>query len=79
MIGGFSRFGTSKQITLGVLILIFIKLSESYANDLMLKSQGNWLALYLPIIIGLSIFGLLIFAASNQKFLTAKKQLRETT
>ena len=77
MIGGYSRFGTSKQISLGVTILVFIKISESYANDLMLKSEGNWLALYLPIFIGFSIFSFLIFLASNQKLLGNKKQSSE--
>ena len=77
MIGGYSRFGTSKQISLGITILVFIKISESYANDLMLKSDGNWLALYWPVFIGLSIFSLLIFLASNQKLLGNKKQLSE--
>jgi lipopolysaccharide export system permease protein len=77
MIGGYSRVGTSKQIALGITILILIKISESYANDLMLKSEGNWLALYLPIFIGFSIFSFLIFLASNQKLLGIKKQLSE--
>ena len=77
MTGGYSRFGTSKQISLGITILVFIKISESYANDIMLKSDGNWLALYLPILIGFSIFSFLIFLASNQKLLGNKKQSRE--
>jgi lipopolysaccharide export system permease protein len=77
MIGSYSRFGTSKQIFLGIGILIFIKISESYANTLMLKSEGNWLALYMPILIGFSIFSFLIFLASNQKLIGNKKQPRE--
>ena len=77
MIGSYSRFGTSKQISLGISILIFIKISESYANTLMLKSEENWLALYMPILIGFSIFGFLIFLASNQKLIGNKKQSRE--
>ena len=67
MIGEYSRFGTSKQIAAGIGILIFIKISESYANELMLKSEGNWLALYLPIFIGFTIFGFMMLIASNQK------------
>ena len=77
MIGSYSRFGTSKQISLGIGILIFIKISESYANTLMLKSEENWLALYMPILIGFSIFSFLIFLASNQKLIGNKKQSRE--
>ena len=67
MIGEYSRFGTSKQISAGIGILIFIKISESYANELMLKSDGNWLILYLPIFIGFTIFGFIMLIASNQK------------
>ena len=77
LIGSYSRFGTSKQISLGISILIFIKISESYANTLMLKSEENWLALYMPILIGFSIFSFLIFLASNQKLIGNKKQPRE--
>tara|TARA_B100000902_G_scaffold12332_1_gene15038 strand:- start:318 stop:1409 length:1092 start_codon:yes stop_codon:yes gene_type:complete len=77
MIGSYSRFGTSKQISLGIAILIFIKISQSYANTLMLKSEENWLALYMPVLIGFSIFSFLIFLASNQKVIGNKKQPRE--
>ena len=73
MIGNYSRFGSSKQISLGIIILIFIKISESYANELMLKSQGNWLHLYLPILIGFSIFSILMVLASKQNLLSNKK------
>ena len=69
MVGDYSRFGASKQISLGVGILVLIKFSESYANELMLKSQASWLALYLPVLMGFLIFSLMMFLASNQKLL----------
>ena len=78
MIGSYSRFGSSKQISLGIIFLILIKISESYANELMFKSQGDWLHLYLPILIGFSIFSILMFLASNQKLLSNKKSLGGT-
>jgi len=78
MIGSYSRFGSSKQIALGIIFLILIKISETYANELMLKSQGNWFHLYLPILIGLSIFSILMLLASNQKLLGNKKSEGET-
>ena len=78
MIGSYSRFGSSKQIALGISFLIFVKISESYANELMLKSQGNWLPLYLPVLIGFSIFSILMLLASNQKLLGNKKSVGET-
>jgi hypothetical protein len=43
----------------------------------MLKSEENWLALYMPVLIGFSIFSFLIFLASNQKLIGNKKQPRE--
>ncbi len=79
MIGDYSRFGTSKQISVGILILILIKLSESYGNELMLKSQGNWLALYLPVLIGILIFSFMILLASNQKLLGRSSRESENT
>jgi lipopolysaccharide export system permease protein len=77
MMGSYSRFGTSKQISLGIGALIFIKISESYANILMLKSEENWLAMYMPILIGFSIFSFLMFLASTQKVIRNKKQPSE--
>ena len=79
MIGDYSRFGTSKQISVGIVILILIKLSESYGNELMLKSQGNWLALYLPVLIGILIFSFMILLASNQKLLGRSSRESENT
>ena len=79
MIGDYSRFGASKQISVGIVILILIKLSASYGNELMLKSQGNWLALYLPVLIGILIFSFMILLASNQKLLGRSSQASENT
>ena len=79
MIGDYSRFGASKQISVGIVILILIKLSESYGNELMLKSQGNWLALYLPVLIGILIFSFMMLLASNQKLLGRSTRTSENT
>ena len=79
MIGDYSRFGTSKQISVGIVILILIKLSESYGNELMLKSQGNWLALYLPVLIGILIFSFMMLQASNQNLLGRSSRASENT
>ena len=79
IIGDYSRFGASKQISVGIVILILIKLSESYGNELMLKSQGNWLALYLPVLIGILIFSFMILLASNQKLLGRSSRASENT
>ena len=79
MIGDYSRFGASKQISVGIVILILIKLSESYGNELMLKSQGNWLALYLPVLIGILIFSFIMLLASNQKLLGRSSRASENT
>ena len=79
MIGDYSRFGASKQISVGIVILILIKLSESYGNELMLKSQGNWLALYLPVLIGILIFSFMMLQASNQNLLGISSRASENT
>ena len=79
MIGDYSRFGTSKQISVGIVILILIMLSKSYGNELMLKSQGNWLALYLPVLIGILIFSFMMLLASNQKLLGRSSRASENT
>ena len=79
MMGDYSRFGASKQISVGIVILILIKLSESYGNELMLKSQGNWLALYLPVLIGILIFSFMMLLASNQKLLGRSSRASENT
>ena len=79
MVGDYSRFGASRQISVGIIFLILIKLSESYGNELMLKSQGNWLALYLPLLVGILIFSFMMFLASNQKLLGRSSRASENT
>ena len=79
MIGDYSRFGASKQISVGIVILILVKLSESYGNELMLKSQGNWPALYLPVLIGILIFSFMMLQASNQNLLGRSSRASENT
>jgi lipopolysaccharide export system permease protein len=78
MIGDYSRFGASKQISAGVLILILIKITEGYGNKLMLKSEGNWLPLYLPVLIGILIFSCMMFLASNQRLFSRSSRASES-
>ena len=77
MVGDYSRFGASKQIALGVGILVLIKFSESFANKLMLTYQGNLLTLYLPILLGLLIFSFMMLLASNRKLLNKNNPVSE--
>ena len=78
MTGDYSRFGASKQISVGVLMLILVKITEGYGNKLMLKSEGNWLPLYLPVLIGILIFSCMMFLASNQRLFSRSSRASES-
>ena len=62
---------------MGIVILIFIKISESYANELMLNSRE--LASFIFADINwLFFFGILMVLASKQKLLSNTKPEDET-
>lgn len=65
LIGGFSRFGLSRQIAAAVGLVILVKMIESTATGAIRRDAGLWWTLYLPAVFGLGITGLLLFLAAR--------------
>jgi len=53
MLGGFSRFGLWRQMTLAVGLLILMQLIWTWGGSTALKSAGNWPAVYLAPLAGM--------------------------
>ncbi|MEM8553849.1 MAG: LPS export ABC transporter permease LptF [Pseudomonadota bacterium] len=48
MLGGFSRFGLWRQITLAVTLVVIVKLVDNAAADLARRSADVWFLVYMP-------------------------------
>ena len=53
MLGGFSRFGLWRQMTLAVGLLILMQLIWTWGGSVALKSAGGWPAVYLAPLVGI--------------------------
>jgi len=75
LIGNANRFGFSKQITMALLVIVLMKVIESYTIKLSINNFELWPLIYLPSTIGIfsSIFFLNISASKYQKKFTALK------
>ena len=75
LIGNANRFGFSKQITMALLVIVLMKVIESYTIKLSINNFDLWPLIYLPSTIGIfsSIFFLNISASKYQKKFTALK------
>ena len=64
MLGGYSRFGPSRQILLAIFLLVVLKMSESFVARPVRNDADLWILNYTPVLIGF-IFSLgLLFVAS---------------
>ncbi len=68
IIGNYTRFGLSKQISLALFTIVLIKLIESYASQLVISNHLYWPAIYLPSLFGIFMStGLLIVSSIKFK------------
>lgn len=65
MVGGFSRFGVTRQIVGAIFLLVLIKLTESAVSDPVRANAALWPLIYLPSLLGFAITGLLLHEASR--------------
>ncbi len=65
MIGGYSRFGVTKQIVAAIFLLVLIKLVESAVTDPVRGDPRLWPLVYLPSLVGFAIVLGLLFSASR--------------
>ena len=64
MRGGFSRFGSGRQILFAIFLLVVLKMSESFVARPVRADAGLWILNYTPVLIGfIFAFGLLLVAS----------------
>lgn len=68
LMGNYSKFGFGRQITLALLIIVVIKITESYTTKLSLQNSLFWPLIYFPSLIGIiSSILFLNFSASKYR------------
>ena len=75
LIGTHSRFGLSKQITLALLVIILMKIIESYTIKISLSNFTSWPLLYLPSLFGM-IASILFLMVANSRYHPKYKDLK---
>ncbi|MFW2543493.1 LPS export ABC transporter permease LptF [Primorskyibacter sp. 2E107] len=65
MVGGYSRFGVTKQIVGAIFLLVVVKLVESGVTDPVRADPRLWPLVYLPSVVGAIIVWLLLWSASR--------------
>ncbi len=65
MVGGFSRFGVTRQIVFAVGLLVFVKVLESAVTDPVRGDVRLWPLVYLPSIVGLVLATVLLWVAAR--------------
>ena len=64
MLGGYSRFGSSRQILFAIFLLVVLKMSESVVARPVRSDPDLWMLNYTPVVIGLIfVVGLLLMAS----------------
>ena len=64
MLGGYSRFGTGRQILFAIFLLVVLKMSESLVARPVRADAALWILNYAPVLIGfIFAFGLLLVAS----------------
>ncbi len=65
MTGGFSRFGLWRQITGSVVLLILVQFLANGAANLAAENATLWPVVYVPVLVGFAIAGLLLAFAGR--------------
>tara|TARA_R110002167_G_scaffold4572_2_gene21479 strand:- start:4964 stop:6094 length:1131 start_codon:yes stop_codon:yes gene_type:complete len=78
MVGGFTRFGVWRQIVGAIFLIIVIKAVETVGINIARNNAAFWMATYLPIVLGLAIVWLLLFASTRPYLLKRKPRLLVT-
>lgn len=65
MVGGFSRFGVTKQIVFAIFLLVVIKVVESAMTDSVRKDASLWFLVYMPTLVGLGMVVALLWHAAR--------------
>jgi len=78
MVGGFNRFGVWRQIVGAIFLIIVIKAVETVGVNIARNNTAFWMATYLPIVLGLIIVWILLFASTRPYIFKRKPRLQVT-
>lgn len=67
MVGGYSRFGVTKQIVFAISLIVIVKFMESVVTDPVRGDPRLWPLVYLPSGVGLGLVVTLLWRASRTK------------
>lgn len=73
MVGGFSRFGVTRQIVFGIFLLVLVKLVEGAATEPVRSNANLWPLSYLQVVVGLTISLALLWIADHPFALSRRK------
>lgn len=65
MVGGFSRFGVTRQIVLAIFLLVLVQLIEGAMTEPVRKTAALWPLAYVHVAVGLMIAGVLYWRADH--------------
>ncbi|MDA7430579.1 LPS export ABC transporter permease LptF [Primorskyibacter aestuariivivens] len=74
LVGGFSRFGVTKQVVLAVFLIVVVQLIEGATTDPVRSSPELWPLSYSHIMIGLLIWAALLWRAGHPMAFVRRKQ-----
>jgi lipopolysaccharide export system permease protein len=79
LIGGFSRFGTWRQMVAAVFLVILVKILEATGADIARGNPALWPMVYLPSIAGFGIVWLLLFSATRPYLFKRRRAVAPVT
>lgn len=65
IVGGFSRFGVTRQIIMAILLLVVVKLVESGITEPARNDTALWPLVYLPSLVGLAMVLFMLWRAAK--------------
>ncbi|MGR3660612.1 MAG: LPS export ABC transporter permease LptF [Paracoccaceae bacterium] len=74
LIGGFSRFGMWRQITLAIVMLILIKLLDNFMNEMARHDEANWPLVYLASAVGLICAYIMLWLSTRPALFFARRR-----
>ncbi|MFV2033607.1 MAG: LPS export ABC transporter permease LptF [Halocynthiibacter sp.] len=77
LLGGFSRFGMWRQIVFAIVLLVVIKSVDNAMADLARSDEALWILLYLPVLLGVLLAGLLLWVSANPSLFRGRRRMAQ--
>jgi len=74
MLGGFSRFGTWRQVILAMVLLIGVQFLDNAMADIARQDRDLWPVVYLPALLGILLAGAMLWASSRPDLMRPRRR-----